>query len=428
MADQPNILVIVVDCLRADKVVGGERKCQTPFLDELVRRGTWFSHCISTTTTTTPSTAALLTGQFPAFNGVRSLSGYKLNPSTVPLAQYLKDAGYRTLARVTGPLSPDVGLDRGFDDYQWRRRCEYVFTEWGERLLATFRDLNKDTAQPWFMYLHLFELHKPRQILPKFNGPQFGVNFYERSLSSLDPFLRNIVDAAGGDTVVLLTGDHGEKLLPSATRDHIYELTRPIRKPIRKLVAKISRNPVSTALYETGHGFHVYEDLVRVPLLCVGPMFPAGAKIDMQVRHVDLAPTVIEVAGAVPESLNINGKSVLPIVRGEETVDRLAYCEAVGATLPNSKSWIVGIRTPTHKYCYRPFADSPWEELYDLQADPREEHNLARSRPELCAELKEKLKMLGQEFEKQPILKGQKMTEAEQQILEERLKDLGYIE
>jgi arylsulfatase A-like enzyme len=370
--------------------------------------------------------AALLTGQFPALNGVRSHSGYKLNPAAVPLAEHLRRAGYRTLARVTGPLSLEVGLDRGFDEYQWRKRREYVFGGWGDQLLGEVRALK--AKSPWFLFLHLFELHKPRQVLPEFNRDEFGRNYYERSLSSLDPILRRIVEVAGSDTIVFFTGDHGERLLDTAQQDDWHDRLTPIRKPLRKLIFKLRRNPASGAFYETGHGFHVYDELVRVPLLCVGPMFPPGRVVKQQVRHVDIAPTILEAAGAAPESLNVNGKSLLTFVRGEETQDRLAYCEAVGAALPNAQSWIVGIRTVRHKYCYRPFANRPFEELYDLQADPTEQRNLASSHSQLCVELKTKLQTLSEELESQPILQGQKMTEAEQQVLEERLKDLGYIE
>lgn len=426
MSDKPNILLVLVDCLRADKVFDPSRGCQTPFLDDLRGRGIAFTQCISTTSTTTPSTAAILTGQFPAFNGVRSHSGYKLNPSTATLAELLTKQGYHAAARATGPLSLEVGLDRGFADYQWRTRREYVFGPWGDKLLAELRELRH--RSPWFLLLHLFELHRPRQVSPKFNSEPFGRNYYERALSSLDPYLARIVEAAGRDTVVLLTGDHGERLLATARQDDWHERLQPIRKPLRKLVLKLKRNPASGAFYEIGHGFHVYDELVRVPLLCAGPMFPAGAVIDRQVRHVDIAPTILEIAGESSASLRLNGRSVLSLVRREETEDRPAYCEAVGVALPNSKSWIVAIRTPTHKYCYRPFADKPHEELYDLRADPTEQHNLADPNPELCGELRRQLQAIGQEFEAQPILQGQKMTEAEQQIIEERLKDLGYIE
>jgi arylsulfatase A-like enzyme len=426
MSDHPNILWIVVDCLRADKVFDTARGCRTPFLDEWRGRGVSFPQCISTTTTTTPSMAALLTGQWPAFNGVRSHSGFKLNPATVTLAGYLQGAGYRTLARVTGPISPEVGLDRGFDDYQWRKRREYVFGPWGETLLDELRGLH--AASPWFLFLHLFELHKPRQVLPERNRDEFGRNYYERSLSSLDPMLQRIVEAAGAETVVLLTGDHGERLLPTARQEDWYDRFQPIRKPLRKLIFRLKRNPVSGAFYETGHGFHVYDELVRVPLVCVGPGFPAGRVIGRQVRHVDLAPTILELAGAAPESLSMNGRSLLSLVRDEESEDRPAYCEAVGAALPNARSWLAGIRTPETKYCYRPFAERPFEELYDLRTDPGERRNLAPGRPGLCAEWRAKLQALSREFEAQPILQGQKMSAEEQQILEERLKDLGYIE
>lgn len=427
MTDKLNILFLMVDCLRADKVFSKSRQCKTPFLDELCRRGTSFTQCISTTTTTTPSTAAILTGQLPAFNGVRSHSGYKLNPETVPLAQHLKQAGYRTIARVTGPLTLEVGLNRGFDDYQWRKRAEYVFGPWGEKLL---NDLSSGSlTQPWFLFLHLFELHKPRQVSPEFDKDEFGRNYYERSLSSLDPMLKRIVEAAGPNTLIILTGDHGERIHDTVAQERREELLFPIRRPFKKVVKFFFRsNPISDAFYETGHGFHVYDELTRVPLVLVGPRFQPGTTVGKLVRHVDITPTILEAVGAVPDNLQVNGKSLFPVIEGKESEDRSAYCEAVGSVLPNEKSWIVSIRTPKYRYCYRPFAAKPKEELYDLEADPNELRNLASSRADLCKELREKLKVLGQEVETQPVLRGEKMSEAEQQILEERLKDLGYIE
>jgi arylsulfatase A-like enzyme len=425
MTDKPNILFLMVDCLRADKVFSPTRQCKTPFVDELRSRGVSFTQCISTNTTTTPSTTALMTGQFPAFNGVRSHSGYKLNPDTTTVAQHLKNVGYRTIGRLTGPLSLEVGLDRGFDDYQCRKRADYVFGPWGEKLLDELRELKS----PWYMHLHFFELHQPRQILPQFDTGEFGRNYYERSFSSLDPTLKRVVEAAGPDTVIFLTGDHGERLRDTVAQEKLSRLLRPITRGVKRVRKMLfPADPVSDAFYETGHGFHVYDELVRVPLVCVGPMFPAGAKIDKQVRHVDIAPTILEAAGATPEPWQINGKSLFPVVRGQETEDRQAYCEAVGAVLPNQQSWIVAIRTTNYKYCYRPFAEKPMEELYDLQADPNEQDNLAADRPDLCKELRERLKVLSQEVETEPILRGEKMSDAEQQILEERLKDLGYIE
>lgn len=425
MTDKPNILFLMVDCLRADKVFSPARGCQTPFVDELRARGASFTQCISTTTTTTPSTAALMTGQFPALNGVRSHSGYKLNPDATTVAHHLKNAGYRTIGRLTGPLSLEVGLDRGFEDYECRKRADYVFGPWGEKLLAELRGL----PSPWYMHLHFFELHKPRQVLPSFDNGRFGRNSYERSFSSLDPMLRRIVEAAGPDTVILLTGDHGERLCDTVFQEKLNRLFRPVTRGVKRVrKALFPADPISDAFYETGHGFHVYDELVRVPLVCVGPMFPAGATIDKLVRHVDIAPTILDAAGVTPESWSIHGRSVLPILRGQETEDRTAYCEAVGAVLPNQQSWIVAIRTTRHKYCYRPFAEKPVEELYDLQTDPDEQDNLASSQPDLCRELRERLKVLCQEVETEPILRGEKMSDAEQQILEQRLKDLGYIE
>ena len=157
-------------------------------------------------------------------------------------------------------------------------------------------------------------------------------------------------------------------------------------------------------------------------------MFPSGMTLSQQVRHVDIVPTILDIAGVEEQPQRLNGKSLLPLVTGASQDDRPAYCESFRATAPNPQSLIVAIRTPKLKYCYRPFAPKPFEELYDLSSDPLERKNLAAERPQDCVELRQQLQALSLEFEAEPLFRGQRMSADEEKVLEKRLKDLGYIE
>ncbi len=104
-----------------------------------------------------------------------------------------------------------------------------------------------------------------------------------------------------------------------------------------------------------GHGFAIYDHLVKVPLILAGgDRIPAG-RSEVQVRHVDLAPTVLDLAG-VPVPEEMTGSSLLSIVEGGDTAHRDAYLEAVGSGLGTTKAWLAGMRVDNrYKYIYAPF-------------------------------------------------------------------------
>src|SRR3989344_1165321 len=105
---RPNILLIVVDCLRADHAY--ENKAHIPTIKNIMKNGYSFLNTMSSTSTTTPSFASLLTGLYPFENGVRSHSGYSLKKGAKTIQKILKQNGYHTYAEVTGPLTGETGL------------------------------------------------------------------------------------------------------------------------------------------------------------------------------------------------------------------------------------------------------------------------------------------------------------------------------
>jgi arylsulfatase A-like enzyme len=412
-----NILFLLVDCLRADAVWGQDRRTVTPTIDGLISRGTYFDQAVSIASTTTTCVGSMLTGNYPFSHGLRTLYGYKLNSGSVTLPQVLQKHGYHTYGLVTGPLSPLTGLDRGFSEYHCRTEQIYLSDDWGENLRLRLKE--RSFKEPWFIFLHLWEIHKPRQIAARFDSKRFGVDAYERAVSSLDAELSRLLDCVGDDTIVLLHGDHGEnrEAVRQTLSFHFYHRVR------RRLAY-----PVEPRFYKIGHNFHIYDFLIRVPLLFYGPgLFPAAKIISDQVRQIDVFPTLAEALGFDMPSL-VHGRSLVPLMRGQSMPEVAAHVAAVGESFDDHKNWRVGIRTSEWKYAFAPQNPAIPEELYNLRIDPHEWRNVAKRNRLMAAELREQvLEMISGTYYVAENEQGEEMSENEKRTMEERLKQLGYL-
>ena len=120
--------MLFVDSLRADAIYGDH--IPTPNFDAFAERGAAFDQVICTATTTTPSFSSILTGCYPPKHGVRGLQGYRLTPDITTIAEAFGLAGYRSYAEVTGPLLPETGVLRGFDEVRHREGYKAPFFGW----------------------------------------------------------------------------------------------------------------------------------------------------------------------------------------------------------------------------------------------------------------------------------------------------------
>ncbi|HOX08558.1 MAG TPA: sulfatase-like hydrolase/transferase [Planctomycetota bacterium] len=416
---RPNILLLVIDCLRAD-YAHDRSLSHTPTLGTIIGQGFSFRQAIAAANSTTPSFAAMLTGLHPFANGVRTLHGVKLSPAVRTLPEMLAEVGYSTYAEVSGgPLLPETGLNRGFASYTHRlrqNRAEQLATSLNHKINCEFRG-------PWFLMLHLWDLHVPRWIAPSCRERACGSSEYARSLSSIDAVLAPFLAALPQDTILALTADHGEDVA-----------TGPVDKLRRSLLRKALTSKLSWSLSKRGyirnvscllrgrvdgHAYGLYDELVRVPLIfhCPGRI-PPGIS-DRQVRHVDVCPTILELAG-LPVPRGISGTSLADAMRGEPGCHLDAYME-VGVYRHRMR--IAALRVDNR---YKLICGLPGErfdpELYDLQDDPGEHRNLAQERPELLQQLQARLSALqAQTVEETP------MTSQEDAIVKERLRALGYM-
>ncbi|MCX6572345.1 MAG: sulfatase-like hydrolase/transferase [Candidatus Aminicenantes bacterium] len=252
---KPDVLMIVVDCLRSDRVFGPGRTCRTPRIDDFSRRAVAFPRMFVENPITSPSFASFFTGCYSPAHGVSSLLGVQMNPALPTLAKILARGGYHTHAEVTGPLLPMLGIGKGFKEYIHRGQNAYASTRWGSRVLRNLRARRYES--PWFLLVHLWEIHEPRRVPPAFNSAAWGASLYDRAWSALDGFIGELIDAAGPDALVVLTGDHGERVgeeIPDGTL--LPYFTEKLRIP-RLDHEEDTRVQEDVALYKKrGHQLH----------------------------------------------------------------------------------------------------------------------------------------------------------------------------
>ena len=406
----PNVILLVIDSLRADVTYGTE--ASTPNIDSFRSRGVTFTQCVSTTTTTTPSFASMLSGCYPPKHGVRGLQGCRLSTAVPTMAEVFASAGYNTYAEVTGPLLPQTGVLRGFSQHSHRPGYKVPFFGWRDEVTAKM----KNYVEPWFMLLHIWEVHRPFRSPPDFEK-KWDRAGYHAALTATDDWLAPVFDRVGDNAVVVITGDHGEEYPDNEWQRQMVRISRRMRRTLRPggwfpyLDKKLGARVV-------GHGFGLQEALVRVPLVIAGAGH-AGTTVPDQVRHVDLLPTLGELLDLdVPPQ--VDGRSLAPSMAGVPAPEEPAYMEAVGEKLGGKR--IVGARTSDWKLLRYGNGRS---ELLRIGGDgpPDEKRNLYARYPEVGR----RLESFVDEVSSTESAAEAPMTNEEEAIVEQHLRDLGYL-
>ena len=409
----PNVLLLAIDSLRADAVFGGH--ISTPNITSYAERGAAFRQAVSTTTSTTPSFSSILTGCYPPKHGVRGLQGYRLSPALTTAADAFAGAGYHTYAEVTGPLLPETGILRGFEVANHRQGYKVPFFEWRDPVVERMHSY----VDPWFMLLHIWEVHRPYRAPPDF-AKRWDRAGYEAAVAATDEWLKPVFDACGDNTIVVITGDHGEDYPENERQQKMIRAARKARRTF-KLGNWLPYLDKKFAALAVGHGFALHEHLVRVPLIITGPGV-GQAVVDEQVRHIDLLPTLADLCGVdIPEG--VDGRSLRPLMDGGSLPEEPAYMEAVGVKLEGDR--IEGARTPDWKLL-KPGSGAR-RSLYKLsdEGGPNEKRNLYERYPEVARSLEAYIaKVAGSEVVQDP---GSGMTSEEEAVVEQHLRDLGYL-
>jgi arylsulfatase A-like enzyme len=425
-----NLLLIVVDCLRADALARG--RGAWPRISQLAARSARFTACYSTCPTTTPAVTAILTGRYPSAHGVRGLRGTQLSESIPTAAEQLTRGGMVSWCSATGPLLDTVGTFRGFSDVEYRdvpRRS--VHSPWGKESVARLTQLAAADA-PFFALVHLWDAHTPRSYPARFESRSHGRSAYERSIAGMDEWIGAAVDASGPETIVVVTGDHGENVTfePRTLRDQAAwrRINRrlPIARWAEATVDHGVRSHSKRALrwaprYFWNHGQTLEEALVRVPLIVAGAGIVPGSR-RTPVSHVDLAPTLVDLAGGPHPDTGWQGQSLAASLRdgGEPPARPVAMEIAVDPSIPAIRQQAV--RDGRHKLITSFDDERVADALYDLEADPGERHNLSLTEPDVANRLRETLRELVAER-----AEAVAMAADDDEEIAERLRELGYL-
>jgi len=428
----PSILLVIVDALRADLLASSNQAW--PRLTALAESGASFRSAYTTCPTTTPAVTAMFTGRYPSAHGVRALRGSRLADDIPTIAEELLRGGVKTWCSVTGPLLDNVGVLRGFAETEYRDVPERsVHDQWGSRLVERVR-ASAEAAEPYFGTVHVWDVHGPRRYPERYDARRFGRDVYERSVAGIDEWIGRVVEAAGQDTVVVLTGDHGQntfleprtlaqqQLMRRITRRLPTErwgsrvLARGVRSPSKRLLRLAPRQ-----LWP--HNQTLFEHLVHVPLIVTGPGIVAGDR-STPVSHVDLAPTFQDLAG-LPETVPAwPGVSLADSLRSGDEPPAHAVAMEIGPGAPGGVESIVqqAIRDKHWKLVTSLEDERVADALYDLNADPGERRNLAAEHTEVVEALKERLRTLLTDR-----ADAVAMAEEDDAVLAARLEELGYL-
>lgn len=351
----PDLILVSLDTTRADRfaaVASGQPEW-SPLWTGAIR----FDAAASPTPITLPAHGSMLSGLSPNRHGLRN-NGQRLGTSTPLLQERLQAAGYRTGAFVSAyPLHREFGLDRGFDTYD-QPSGEVAGSAVLERpatvtVPAALDWWNADTSRPRFLMLHLFDAHAPYRP----HGLPDGATVRERydaEIGSMGRALAPLLSALRDSDrpfVLVLTGDHGEGL-----GDHD----------------------------ELDHGLLLYDSTLLVPMLWWAPgRFVAGQRRSLP-RLVDIAPTLLDLAGAEPLP-DIEGVSLVPTLSGETQALPAAYAESFYGQFAYGSQPIRSLREGPLKWIGtgEP-GPAGSHELYRWQDDPIESVNLAPAEPTIA--------------------------------------------
>jgi len=432
---RPNIIVIVVDDLRWDELgVAGHPYIETPHIDGLARDGARFSNAFHSVPLCSPNRASILTGQYPSRHGIidnvaRNRMSHRLQ--TFPRA--LQREGYETAFFGKWHMGNDPTPRPGFDEWaaipgQGRTMDPELYEDGRVHAVEGYITdvltdraisfIDRDRDRPFFIYIGHKAIHpdaiqlddgsvdlsRPRAYVP---APRHQGRYEEKvfprrpnvvasaeELTDKPALRRALLNKSSPEMVELF----GEEELDFGTREETIrrrsQMMLAVDESLGRIVEALEARGIlddTFILLTSDNGFFYgehclslerrlpYEESIRTPLLVrYPPAVDAGREIEDLVASVDIAPTVLEIAGA-PVGDHVQGRSFVPLLQGTAAEPRESVLIEF-YTYENPFPWLLdmdyrAIRTREYKYIH--WMHHPDEnELYDLVSDPYETRNL----------------------------------------------------
>jgi arylsulfatase A-like enzyme len=433
---RPNILFILADDLGyGDLGCYGQKQIQTPNLDRLAAEGIRFTQCYAGSTVCAPSRCSLMTGLHAGHSRIRANSLVPLRPEDRTVAEVLKSAGYAT--SIIGkwglgePGTKGIPNRKGFEywfgylnqvhahnyypDYLWRndqrvpiagnvvkkgvasKRSQYstdLFTE------EALRFLERPRQRPFFLYLAYTAPHANNEA---------GNNGME----------------------VPSDAPYSDRPWPQPQRNHAAMITRldaDIGRVLKRL-KELGLEEKTLVFFSSDNGPHkeggadprffhssgplrgykrdLYEGGIRVPMLARWPSrIKAGVTSPQVWAFWDFLPTAAELAGAKPPE-GLDGISMLPALLSEKAAGRPQANHGFLYWEFHERGYMQAVRMGRWKLVRRNIPSGLPVELYDLDRDVGEQHNVAAAQPQVVAQIEAYLKNARTESSFWPAKPGQ---------------------
>lgn len=439
---ETNVILISIDTLRADHLgcYGYERNT-SPRIDQLASEATLFMNSFSTSPWTLPSHVSIMTSLYGIHHQVY-YSGEKMAPSVLTLADLLRKNNFFTCAFTGGGfVSAQYGFSKGFDAYYEGRGGVFHMNS-AELIYDSFSNwIDNNRGKRFFLFLHTYQPHNPyvcphphNTLFLDEDAPWKHVNFlgylggkpgiyktlpeserknaiglYDGEISYLDenligPLVTKLKETGLYEkTMIIFTSDHGEEFFDHKAWDH---------------------------------GHSLYNESIKVPLII---KFPDNKFSNVKISHalslVDIMPTILEEMKIECPDITLDGKSLLPMLKGREKEHR-TFLADIGANvldshIPQKISMNKGryklilnkeFSERDLKFFITPPPETAQIELFDLLNDLKEENNIAEKNPGLTNTILQKIN----ELYSQAIKTKSEKTKIDEK-LKEQLKALGYI-
>ena len=401
---KPNILLMVAEDHGLQLSCYGDKHISTPNLDTLAREGVRFEHAYVTQAGCSPSRASIFTGQYPHNNGQIGLATHGLRmykDDTPNLTTYLKDAGYRTgiIGKIhVNPESAFLFDFKAFPKSNFNNRPVQEFAR-------TAGEFFRASDDPFLMWISFPDAHRP------FHDQQEGIP-------------AGIMGPDDVETLPMVGVSTKQTLQTTASYYNCMQRLDVAVGMVLRELADSGKADNTLIIYLSDHGPDfprgkktIREGGSRVPMIMSWKgHLPEGRVESRLVSNLDILPTILEIAGTKPHQDNLDGRTLMPLFNkksaqwreylfteftlhwpetyypGRAVRDR--RFKLVHNLLPQRKNPVYDIYlvkrmpktfTPEElknvpkqvQGAYKIFRQPPEFELYDLQTDPWEFHNLA---------------------------------------------------
>ena len=477
---KPNILFFLIDGLREDKCHGNKKTSVTPHMDSLIQNGVYFNQTICSAPVTPTALSSLFTGLYPSEAIILNNEIFTINQAHKNYVQHLKEIGYTTyafLSEATYLFEQGRIFEENVYKYPY---TDTLFNGNGKLIVEKLKE--NHLREPWFYYLHLYDLYVSSVFdiddggSKELNNKKYGNNKYDRTLSAMDVWIGKILDNIDlSNTLVVLTADHATErgdydskleeyasycqkirtswepnpisksistsvkkvpkiLQPMKTymsKSYSRHRSKTVENRIQPEIEKIEKEDLSTYYKRLKKSaamtvFGIYDDRCRIPLCFSGFGITSKHIISDQVRSIDIFPTIMDIINST-NIHNIRGRSLLPYLEGKEMEEVPVLIDSISTSPKSNTTNSIGIRTSQHKYFRDRDKSTKNVHLYDLIKDPLEEKNLGEELSDIVQKMENTLNemrdKIPSKYEKQD-----KTDDDEIERVEKELRKLGYID